>query len=73
MDTDQVVADFRVNDQSHMYERLNAAVATAHAEGLADKIRGVLVTRHDFSRFNVTLSCDVPFGLVIERDHASRL
>jgi hypothetical protein len=46
LDTDQVVADFRVNDQSQLHERLNAAVAIARAEGLADRTRGVLVTRH---------------------------
>ncbi|MDR7083379.1 hypothetical protein J2X01_002673 [Arthrobacter ginsengisoli] len=67
-----VISDFRVKDKAELHEKLDAAVTAAQSDALADGAGGVLVTRHDFSHFSVTLSPDVPFGLIHEDDQASR-
>lgn len=72
MQTNHVVADFRVLCRTEMHEKLDAAVAEAHAEAFATGTHGILVTRHDFDWLSVELSLDVPFGLTREHDHARR-
>jgi hypothetical protein len=68
----QVIADFRVERKTELYETLNAAVAAAYADELDDRSQGVLVIRHDFNHFSVALSSDVPFGLIHEHDEVRR-
>lgn len=69
----QVIADFRVEHKTELYQRLDAAVAAARNEASAGRLlHGVLVTRHDFDHFSVALSPDVPFGLTREHDQACR-
>lgn len=68
----QIISDFRVKDRAELEEKLDAAVAAAHGNAMADGTCGVLVTRHDFARFSVALSPDVPFGIVQENDQARR-
>ena len=63
-----VIADFKVEHKTELYEKLDAAVAAAQSHALADGRHGVLVTRHDFGHFSVALSPDVPFGLIYEDD-----
>lgn len=72
MKATRVVATFHVKCQSEMHARLDAAVAAAHLEALGSGRQGVLVTRHEFDQFSVSLSRDVPFRLTREQDQASR-
>jgi hypothetical protein len=72
MKTGRIIADFRVDCVADIHNRLNAAVAEAHAEASTGGILGVLVTRHDFNRFSVALSPEVPYRLTRERDHLHR-
>jgi hypothetical protein len=67
-----VISDFRVKDKAELYQKLDAAVTAAQTHALVDGAAGVLVTRHDFSHFSVTLSPNVPFGLIHEDDQARR-
>jgi hypothetical protein len=64
----QVIANVRIASRTEMDETLDAAIAAAQSEALADRDRGVLVTRHDFDSFSIALSPDVPFGLIREHD-----
>lgn len=68
----QVIADFRVKFKAEMDAQLDAAIATARSAAFAARTHGVLVTRHDFGHFTMALSPEVPFGLVLEQDHARR-
>ncbi|MEY9776290.1 hypothetical protein [Arthrobacter sp. MW3 TE3886] len=71
MKLDQIIADFRVEGRTEMEEKLSAAVGAARQQAAGCK-RGVLVTRHEFDHFSVSLTPQVPFGLIREHDHASR-
>lgn len=68
----QIIADLKVERKAELYDRLDDAVAAAHTVARADGTHGILVTRHDFGHFSVTLTPDVPFGLVQEDDQARR-
>jgi hypothetical protein len=68
----QVIADIKVQDKGELYEKLDAAVAAAHTNALTNRRSGVLVTRHDFDHFSVSLSPNVPFGITQENDQARR-
>lgn len=72
MNANRLIADFQVGCRSEMHDKLEAAVSAAQVEARASGTQGVLVTRHDFARFSVSLSHDVPFGLTREHDHVSR-
>jgi hypothetical protein len=67
-----IIADIEAQEKATLYERLNAAVAAAHADPRTKTGMGVLVTRHNFDRFSVPLSPNVPFGITQERDQACR-
>lgn len=69
----QIVADFRIQHEAELYEKLDAAVAAAHGKRLAGRRQGVLVTRHDFDHFSVALSPDVPSGTTREHDETRRM
>ena len=66
-----LIADIKVQEKATLNERLNAAVAAAHADPRTKTGMGV-VTRHKFDRFSVVLSPSVPFGITQEDDHACR-
>jgi hypothetical protein len=42
------------------------------AEIAGEQRCGILITLHDFTKFTVALSPDVPFGLIQEHDLAKR-
>jgi hypothetical protein len=67
-----IIADFRVEDATEIQDKLDAAVGAAKQQAVIDSIGGILVTRHDFDHFSVSLSHDVPFGFTLEQDHVSR-
>jgi hypothetical protein len=67
-----VIADFIANNKTERDEKLDMAVASARIDASTDGTRGILVTRHDFSHFSVSLSPNVPFGLTHEHDCAGR-
>lgn len=48
------------------------AVVAARTDASANGTHGILVTRHDFGHFSVSLSADVPYGLIHEHDLALR-
>ncbi len=55
-----------VADRHSMDSELEAAVAAAKTQALAEKRHGILVTRHGVDKFTVDLSEAVPFGLTRE-------
>lgn len=71
MESPELVTDFRIKDKLTLDQKLNAAVETAIQRALPER-RGVLVTRHDARRFTVTVTTEVPFGLIYEHDHSAR-
>lgn len=67
----QVIAEFYVKTRTEMDEKLNAAVRdAAQIEAGFDRRCGLLVVRHDFDHFSVSISPDVPFGSILESDSA---
>lgn len=70
MESPEIVTDFRTRDKQTLDKELNAAVETAIQRALPQR-KGVLVTRHDASRFTVTVTTEVPFGLIYEHDHSA--
>jgi hypothetical protein len=69
--TDVLIADFVVATAEERDFELDRALATAHFQASMDCRLGVVVTRHDFCRFSVSLTSDVPYGTIQERDQAS--
>lgn len=67
----QIIADIKVQHRAELNERLDTAIAAAHAEA-STNCRGVLVTRHDFDHYTVALSPTIPFGVIHEVDQARR-
>ena len=65
-----VIAEISVKNRPEMESELNLAVATAIRKTKPDRLHGILVTRHDFFRFTVSLTPTVPFGLIRENDQA---
>ncbi|MFF1385588.1 hypothetical protein ACFVWT_18705 [Arthrobacter sp. NPDC058288] len=65
---EQLVADFVVTTLEERDSKLDSAVSFAHTLASIDAQLGILVTRHDFWRFSVSLSEDVPYGQVQECD-----
>lgn len=66
-----IIADFHVEGATEIDEKLNAAVGAAKQLAVRST-RGVLVTRHDFDHYSVSLSHDVPYGFTFEQDHLRR-
>lgn len=71
MESFEIVTDFRIKDKQTLDKQLNAAVEMAIERALPER-KGVLVTRHDASHFTVTVTSQVPFGLIYEHDHSAR-
>jgi hypothetical protein len=59
--------------KADMDSRLSHAVAGATERAEATRRFGVLVARHNVSRFTVAISLSVPFRLVRERDLAGEV
>ncbi|KRE72733.1 hypothetical protein [Arthrobacter sp. Soil762] len=68
----EIISDFVVTNTAQRDIELNLAIQFAAECATAGKHRGILITRHDFSRFTVALSPDVPFGVIHERDLVAR-
>lgn len=64
-----LIADFIVRTPEERDTELAQALVTAETQAAQTGKLGVLVTRHDFSRFSVTLTETVPYGITQERDH----
>lgn len=64
-----LIADFVVTTPEERDFELSRALATAKLQAAVAGKLGVLVTRHDFSRFSVSLTPTVPYGVIQERDH----
>lgn len=71
MPTDVLIADFVVATAEERDFELDRALASARFQASMDRTLGVVVTRHDFCRFSVSLTADVPYGTIHERDQAS--
>lgn len=67
----KIIANLVVNSREDRDVQLDRAVAAAHKE-LQDLPYGILVTRHDYARFTVSLTPAVPYGQIQELDQASR-
>jgi hypothetical protein len=72
MPTDMLIADFVVATIEERDFELNRALATAQFRASRDRRLGILVTRHDFCRFSVSLTTNVPYGTIHEHDHAGQ-
>lgn len=70
MPTDMLIADFVVATRKERDRELDRALAAAKSKASIDCRLGVLITRHDFCRFSVSLTTNVPYGTIEERDHA---
>jgi hypothetical protein len=71
MESPEIVMDFRIRDKQTLDKQLNAAVETAIQRAVPER-KGVLITRHDMTRFTVTVTTEVPFGTIHEHDHSAR-
>ena len=67
-----LVADFEVATPAERDDELTKALSIAQVRAALDGKVGVLVTRHHFRRFTVSLTPDVPSGSIHERDYAQR-
>lgn len=59
-------------DRGSVDRLLDEAVAFARTTAMKERLRGVLVTRHNYSSFTVALSDEVPFGLTTEYEDFSK-
>lgn len=62
-----LILELTVREGSSIDEELTAAELLARNRACGDRRHGILVTRHNFSRFTVAVSPDVPFGETQER------
>lgn len=72
MSTNMLIADFVVTTPQERDYELSRALTTARFKADMSRTLGILVTRHDFSRFSVSLTSAVPYGAIHERDNARR-
>jgi hypothetical protein len=70
MPNDMLIADFVVETVQERDFELDRALATAKFRASMGQKLGIVVTRHDFCRFSVSLTADVPYGSIHERDQA---
>jgi hypothetical protein len=66
-----LIADFVVATAEKRDFELDRALSTGHFQASMERRLGVAVTRHDFCRFSVSMTADVPYGTIQERDQAS--
>jgi hypothetical protein len=65
---ERIVADLSVHNRADKDAQLALAHISAVSAATADKVCGVLVTRHQPSKYTVALSRDVPYGQTYELD-----
>lgn len=70
MRDEKLIADFVVATLEERDFELDRALSAAQSLASMDARLGVLVTRHDFWRFSVALTADVPYGQIRECDYA---
>jgi hypothetical protein len=70
MPNNMLVADFVVETVQERDFELDRALATAKFRASMERKLGIVVTRHDFCRFSVSLTADVPYGSIHELDQA---
>ncbi|MFD0043618.1 hypothetical protein ACFVGV_00355 [Pseudarthrobacter scleromae] len=59
MKSPEIVTDFRVRDKQTLDEQINAAVEAAIQSAIPG-LHGVLMTRHDATRYTVAVTTEVP-------------
>lgn len=64
--TKEFNVDVLVTHRAHLERQLDEAVSRVRVMALQEPRRGILVTRHDYQFFTVSLSDDIPFGLTRE-------
>jgi hypothetical protein len=70
MTNDMLIADFVVATVQERDFELDRALTTAKFRASTSRKLGIVVTRHNFCRYSVTLTADVSYGTIQERDHA---
>lgn len=68
-----LIADFVVTTVQERDFELDRTLSTAKFRASMDRKLGIIVTRHDFCRFSIALTADVPCGTFQERDQAHRI
>lgn len=63
-----LIADLYVQNPVDRDDQLSSALAHAIHAALSAKNRGILITRHHYSRYTVALSPAVPYGQTHELD-----
>jgi len=58
--------EFTAADRASMERQLEDAVDRARTQAMRERRKGILVTRHTYDSFTVSLSETVPFGLTRE-------
>lgn len=71
MESPEIVTHFRIKDKQTLDKQLDAAVEMAIQRALPQR-KGVRVTRQDANHFTVTVTTEVPFGLIYEHDQSAR-
>ncbi|MEW1822629.1 hypothetical protein AB0323_17860 [Arthrobacter sp. NPDC080031] len=62
-----VVLEITAHDSDTVENELNAAVDIAREHAVKERRHGILVTQHEYSRYTVAISRDVPYGQTLER------
>ncbi|MDQ0029907.1 hypothetical protein J2S89_001729 [Arthrobacter bambusae] len=65
-----VVAELEVENSTDAEAQLSLALGSAISAARSERNCGVLVTRHQYTRFTVALSSTVPYGETRELDLA---
>ncbi|WP_323958845.1 hypothetical protein GC088_09815 [Arthrobacter sp. JZ12] len=63
---------FSVDSVEELEAKLNAAIESAATAAQGRSRQGVLVTRHSYSCFTISLSEEVPFGQIREDDRTDQ-
>lgn len=72
MSTNVLIAEFTATTPGQRDQGLTKALSVAKTRAARDGKSGILITRHHFRRFSVTLTPAVPYGSIHERDYAQR-
>lgn len=62
-----LVLEITAHDPGTIETELNTAVETVLTQAMREHLRGILVTQHEYDRYTVALSLDVPYGETHER------
>jgi hypothetical protein len=72
MKNEMLIADFDVATVQERDFELDRALTTAKFRAALGRKLGIVVTRHDFCRFSVALTAEVPYGTIQEHDQLQR-